>query len=1156
MKQSYRSVFGYILIAILGMGLLACSAHAQVISGDVVGTVIDKTGAVVPNATISAVNTGTSISYDSVANSVGEYRISNLPVGTYNITATAPNFAKTTVTGFKVELNKTNNLQITLELTTTTTSIEVVGGSESLDTTTANITTTFSEKAMADLPAASQGLGVLNLSLLSAGVGSSGGLGVGTGPSIGGQRPRNNSFTIEGVDNNNKSVTGPLVYVPNDAVEEFSVLQNQYSPEFGHSSGGQFQQVIKSGTNAYHGSVYIYSQNRNFNAVDQATKNNGFTSNQRYDNNRMGASVGGPIIKDKLFFFGGVEYNPVGQATVLGSPVCAPTAAGYTALQGAAGISANNLAILEKYVAPAGAAEVAPTGQNTCGNKQFLTGPNAGQSYETVAGVAVPEGILNFSGPNYTNNWAAYGSVNWNIGSKDELRARYIYNSNVGIDTAATLPAFYLPVPTKYDLVTINEYHTFSPAFTNEFRVGYNRYTNTTGAGNFTFPGLDQFPNITIYSLNGMDIGPDGNAPQFTIQNTYQATEALTWNHGKHTVKGGIEGRKLISPQSFTQRARGDYEYNSLNQYLTDYSPDYLGQRSVGQSTYYGDQVAIYWFVNDTWRVTRNLTLNLGLRYEYTTTPYGIRSQSLNNTAADGSLISVPGLLDFVSPRAPKNDYAPRVGFAYSPGGSGTTSIRGGFSMGYDVHYDNIGILSLPPELSVTENVDPAANTPNFLGGGGLPPGNGGVTTYPTAAAARAATSTYYPANVKDPYAMNWTLGVQHSFAKDLTAEIRYVGTRGVHLDVQQIVNLADATTSTVYLPTYTFNTPSQSALNALPYTLGGIASYAYGNGDGVVPIYDQNGFNQSALTVFNPAGSSTYNGLALQVNKQMSHGLQFVGAYTFSKTIDNSTADFHTTDITPRRQQNFEDLAADRSLSGLDHRHRFTLAMVYDMPFFKDGNKFVRNTLGNWEFAPVYTFETGEWGTVQDGVDANLNGDAAGDRAIWNPNGVGQTGSGVIPLCTSAIPVAAGVCTTANALNNAAVSPNPAYAGTTFDVIDNIVAYQAINRSARYIQAYYGAQATVGRNTLQMQSINNLDLTAVKRISFTERLNAEFGAQFFNVLNHPQFVGGSLNNVNDIGVTGSARSAFEPSKGIFGNFSAVFPSNARTLQLSLKFLF
>ena len=329
--MAYRGMLSYLGVAILVLSLAICGqVSAQVISGDLVGTVLDKTGAAVPNAKVDVTNAETGVKYQTVANDSGEYRFNNLPVGTYNVSAMTSNFATTTINNFKIELNKTSTLQITLEIKGATTSIEVSGAAPALDTTTSQISTTFDQRLSSDLPVSSVANGVLNLSLLSAGVATGGGIGAGMGPAVGGQRPRNNNFTIEGVDNNNKVVTGALVNIPNDAVAEFSVLQNQFSPDFGHSSGGQFNTIIKSGTNSFHGDAYIYSENRNFNAIDQSTINNGFTSNQRFDNNRMGGTFGGPIFKNKLFFFGALEYNPVGQAAILGSPVCAPTAAGYS----------------------------------------------------------------------------------------------------------------------------------------------------------------------------------------------------------------------------------------------------------------------------------------------------------------------------------------------------------------------------------------------------------------------------------------------------------------------------------------------------------------------------------------------------------------------------------------------------------------------------------------------------------------------------------------------------------------------------------------------------------------------------------------------------------------------------------------------------------
>ena len=1120
MRKQHRNLFVWVgVVALLAVLALGVQVSAQVISGDLVGTVFDKTGAVVPNASIEAVNVGTGEKYSATANEAGEYRFTNLPVGSYNVSAESSNFAKTTVNNFKIELNKTSTLPITLEVKGAQTSIEVSGAPVALDTTTATLSNTFDNRYSEDLPAASIGNGVLNLSLLSSGVASSGGVGAGTGPSIGGQRPRNNNFMIEGVDNNSKSVTGPLVGIPNDAVAEFSVLQNQYSPEFGHSSGGQFNTIIKSGTNSLHGGAYLYSQNRNFNAIDVALKNQGFTENPRFDSNRMGGDVGGPIIKNKLFFFGAMQYNPVGQASVSAAALCSPTANGFTQLQNivtANGYNQNNLDILQQFSAPGtgGACPSVPAtdpkGNPNTNSQIFITDPTNPNGF-----TGVDVAINPVAAPNFTNNWAAIGAIDYNISSSDQMRGRYVYNRSVGLDFTPNLPAFFLPAPTKNHLLTISEYHTFRSNLTNEFRVGYNRFTNVTDTGNFQFPGLDSFPNLEFFDIN-LQVGPDPNGPQFTIQNLYQALDTVTWTKGRHAFKFGVEGRKYISPQSFTQRSRGDYDYTTLDLYIRDFTPDFLAERSLGNPVYYGDQSALYVFANDDWRIRHNLTLNLGVRYEYTTIPAGERLQSLNQDA------SVPGLIDFSEPRASKNNWGPRVGLAYSPGTSGRTSIRAGAGISFDVLYDNIGILSLPPQLSGTIDCPGPGCPPDgsFLADGGIPPTAGGIVTFPDLLTQRESTANHIVVNQLSPTSYQWSLGVQHSFGKDYTVEVRYVGTRGVHLNTQERINRQTKTSPTEFLPTFT-TAPDQATLDALPLTLNDINANS-----SFVPAYANAGFDAQSLVQFTPNGDSIYHGLATQVTKRMSNGLQFIASYTWSHTIDDSTADFFTTVLTPRRTQDFQNLGADRSNSALDHRHRFTVALLYDVPFFKQKNNwFAKNIIGNWKLAPVYTYQTGEWATVESNQDANRNGDAAGDRAILNTSATTKgTGTDVTALTNSS--------------------------GDT-------VAYLADDPTAQYIRAGLGALATVGRNTLLTKPINNVDLTAAKGINLTERFRIEFNANAFNLFNHAQFVPGSLNDILSIGYTGSGVSNYlTPGNSVFNNASQTFASNARVLQLGMKVTF
>ncbi len=304
-------------IALIAIAVLSLPMYmgAQAISGDLLGVVSDSSGAVVPNAQVVATNLATGSKTTTTTNASGEYHFVNLPVAHYSLEMTGSNM----VGGYKdvqVQLNRQTTANITAAVSGKQETLEVTAESLTIDTTTHNIQNTFETKEVQDLPTATIGLGVLNLSLLNAGVATSGGIGAGTGPSISGQRPRNNNFTIEGVDNNSKSVTGPVVTIPNDAVENFTVLQNQFSPEFGHSSGGQFNQTIVSGSNKWHGRVYEYMQNRNLNAIDASnarTQPGPDFTNPGFDNNRLGGQVGGPIWKDKVFFFTNQEYNPTHQ---------------------------------------------------------------------------------------------------------------------------------------------------------------------------------------------------------------------------------------------------------------------------------------------------------------------------------------------------------------------------------------------------------------------------------------------------------------------------------------------------------------------------------------------------------------------------------------------------------------------------------------------------------------------------------------------------------------------------------------------------------------------------------------------------------------------------------------------------------------------------
>jgi hypothetical protein len=1078
-------------------------AIAQSTSGNMAGVVYDPSGATVPGASMTARNEATGIESTTRSTSSGQYRLDNLPVGSYELSVSAAGFSRADSTGVLVALNQTVTANVSLEVEKASTRVEVTAAPAAIDTTTAQIQATFEGRQLQDLPMAVGGSGVANLSLLTAGVGTSSGLGFGTGPSVGGQRPANNNFTIEGVDNNDKATTGPLVTVPNDAVAEFTALQNQFSPEFGHSSGGQFNQILKSGTNEFHGLLYEYFKNRNLEAADNQSAVGGSELHPRFDRNRFGATLGGPLKKNKMFFFLDWEYFPMGESS--STYYYAPTQAGYDTLGSLAGVNQTNLSVLKKYMGIAAAAspvETLPSGRPV-----------------SVGSATVPVGKIPSSLPNWQNNQSGVASFDYSISEKDSLRARYVFNRIGQVDHEGFPAQFFGVRQTNLYLATVSEYHTFTPSLTNEFRLGFNRFNDSIPVpGSEQFPGLDQFPNISIYEL-GLSFGPDPSAPQFSVQNTYQITDNVSWTRGPHSLKFGFDGWKSISPSSFTQRSRGDYEWVYLADYLADISPDAAAERGLGNVVYYGDQVLLSFFANDTWKIRPNLTLNLGLRYEYQTVPYSERLQTVN------ALASVPGLVSFTEPKPQKTNFMPRIGIAYSPGTSGRTSIRAGFGINYDVLYDNLGTLSLPPQFST--NVDAAGlGRPGFLAGGGILP-NTTVGALPPSQA-RFLTQGYIP-DQKRPESIQWNFGIQHVFAQDYTAEVRYLGTRGLFLPLQVQLNRQPVVNAANALPVY-FNMPSQATLDSLTNTLSPLQT-AYTGGGALVPAYAAAGFNNPAspITAFLPVGNSTYHGLATQLTRRFSHGLQFLGSYTWSHNIDDSTAAVSSTVFAPRRPQDSQSLRSERASSMLDHRNRLSAALIYEMPFFKNRGWLLKNFLSNWEVAPVYIYQTGSLVTPQSEVDSNLNGDSASDRVFLNPAGNPALGSATRPLRNTA--------------------------GQT-------VAYVATNPAAGYVAAPLGTLPDAGRNLLHLNPINDIDMTLAKRFVLGERCRVEFAARAFNVLNHPQYTGGFLDDVlflpfppNSAGGA-LARGSFDPSSTSFQKWDRVFSSNARTLTLSLKLSF
>jgi Ca-activated chloride channel homolog len=1019
------------------------------------------------------------------------------------------------------------------------------GGAELVNTTTTQLSKSYNGRQVADLAqtnvGGAYGGGVNNLALLAPNVTSPGGVGVGTGGSVGGQRPRNNTFTIDGVDNNDKAATGPQAYVSPENVAEFAFVQNQFSAEFGRSTGGQFLTVTKSGTNDFHGSVYGFSRNRYLNALDNAQQiagvvrenppPSGATFMPRYDFFRGGVNLGGPVFvptfglgarrfydgRDKLFFYGAYERLQQGAAAShLG--ITAPTAQGLTTLNAIPGLSQTNLAVFNLY------APVAPA--NDAGTIN-------------VNGVSVPIGNAAFTAANFLKQNNVLANIDYNQSTRTTQRWHFNLTNNAAVDTRADLPVFYALQTNKQRLFSYALLHTFTPNLVNETRMAYRRSEVNTPAPDILFPGLSVFPNIELAEL-GLDIGPGTIAPQSVIENNYQLTDTVTYLMGNHALKFGGDFRHIISPQRYDWRARGRYDYSTAELFLRDLSPDLVGERSsTNGTTYYGNQNLFYAFMQDDWRVRPNITLNLGLGYSYQQMPVGAREQSLN------AVSSVPGLIAFNVPGTQKRNFAPKLGIAYAPnfrdgllgrvfGSNGRSAVRAGLSLGYDYIFDQFYSSSQPPQLAQTLSIpDLTAQTPNFLGGGAIPPVSPPAAD--GAAAARRATSSFIP-NQEVPYSLTWTLSLQRQFMTDWSMELRYMGTRGVHLLTQNRINRTGkvGVAGRTGLPTF-LAAPAQVQIDALRSQLTLADINARSN---YVSGFDAAGFNGANVSAFLSNGNSIYHGAAAELRRRFSKGFELSAAYTWSHLMDDSTAEVFSTVLSPHRAEEFQDLRRERADSALDRRHRFVVSAIYELPFFRNNSGGIAYLLlGGFNFTGTWSLESGERATVLSGIDANLNADTIGDRTVRNPDGIRNTASIVIPLLAT--------CTAFNLEGTCAQSD-----------ASRTVGYLAVNPSAEYIQAGPGAVSNSARNTLLLPGINNVDFSIFKNFRFGEgSKKIQLRADFFNLFNHAQYVPGSVNEVSPVPTAG-ARRLNTVGFAQFNRPDLIFSGHPRVIQIALRFDF
>ncbi len=949
--------FNYIrtlVVLALVLVVFASITIAQSTKGTIAGVVSDKSGAVVPGASVTATAVDGIDSRSVVSGSNGEYRIEPLTPGDYVVTVEAKGFAKTKVQGVVVHTSVITSNNIAVAIAGTTETVTVEAQSDAIQTESGELSKTLSTKAIQDLPYGSQNPYSLAVTLPGVTtVASRDSFTNGTGFSVNGLRPRSNNFLIDGFDNNDNGISGQAFQPAiTEAVQEVTVLTNSYAAEFGRGGGSVSNLSFKSGGNQFHGALWEQYSGAGLDALK--SEDHRLTDVPQYVNNIFGFRVGGPIVKNKLYFFGTSQWNRFfGDSGA--SILKLPTANGYAVLNSLAqGGNANAALMLQ----PLGTLR-APVDAT---NSLVAIGARAG----CPAPCNVEYGFFRRTdkGQSLSREWTS--RVDYN-GASDNLYVRYTDSRN---DSSPDLFANSGALPSQDTqqggpsrIFGTMWAHTFSPKLINEFRFSAQQLDFTFAPTPATANNpLANTPTVTLASTMNYFWGgySQSSFPQGRGHKTFQFQDAMSWNLGNHSIKMGADMAILLIQDKVPFNAFGLLNVSGggdcstiglvkcteLANYLDGFAgPEGTYSKSFGNPRQnVGTNQQAYYF-QDSWKMLSNLTLDFGLRYELQ--PFDALN-SLQYPSIDRKTIATDTLLTRHEVKSDKNNFAPRFGFAYTPSflksifGEQKTVIRGGYGIYYDAFFTNI-----------SNNV--AASSPNAVGFSDTSgTGRGDVNPLTTlanatAVARRTATISSVDSNFTNPMIQQWNLNVQRELPMQMKAEVAYVGTRGERLWVNEQLN---------------------------PRIAGGAREVA----------------DRGSISVRSNRGDSIYHGLQTSLTRNVGF-LQVRGSYTFSKAIDNQSEVFASSGGASR-WMNVKDPRSDRGVSAFDRTHRAAISYSLQSPSF--GNHGLKaNIFGGWNTTGVVSFQSGTPETIYfAGVDQNGDGEAYNDRPTYgNPKGTQQLG-------------------------------------------------------------------------------------------------------------------------------------------------------------------
>ena len=930
--------FAMTIAVLLGFALPA-RVSAQMVGATISGTIIDATGAVVPNVKIVIKNVSTGSVANAATNGVGVFNAPNLPPGNYELTASAEGFSTLVRSRITLTVGQELVLNLTLQVGNTTQQIEVTTEAPSVDLANATVGNLINGTTVEELPL--NGRSWSDLAILATGVHTVGNQpaisstdrtkrGMGLELSISGGRPQQNNYLLDGVNINNYTNAGPGSLLGGnlgtDAVGEFSVLTTNYSAEYGRTSGGVISAITKSGSNQIHGSVYEFLRNKSLDAANFIDDSNGVPK-PPFRRNQFGASIGGPIRKDQTFFF--ADYEGVRQG--LGSTLIAvvPTPAQVAAAE----------ARLPSGVTP---------------------DPNA-LLYLKTFWPASPTGIFTFAGNQNTGEDFVIVRADHNFSEKDRIFGTYLHDNSHQIEPDE-MNNKLIHNQSIRQTFALEWSHVINTQLLNSFRLGFNRDNTASplGAKAVNPAAADpRFGYESGSSAGALQFG-DGFTPfsggtsvalPFEFHwNSFQFYDNIYYTKGIHSMKFGANAERIQEKFFGADTPGGAFVFNTLTDFLANqpvsFSIDVAGTetpRHIRMSIAGG-------YFQDDIHFRPNLTFNVGLRYEFGEVPYEIDGKLANLRMLSSTAFPNPHLGSPYFRNPTKYDWEPRIGFAWDPFKNGKSSVRGGFGM-FDV-------LPMPAQLGAgLDSSSPFAEKLNI----GDPPTL--VNTFPNKIssippAKLPNTAAYYlmDFNPKRPLVLQWNLNLEHQLTPSTTLGIGYVGSRGIHLWIQSDANAiqpAQTPGGNLQWPCpdgfSPFRTPQGATIN--------VCNGFTGEGDNARP----DPFISGTLSYAQWKGWYNYHALQVQLKKALSHGFQIGGNYTWAKNIDIGSgavaADQYTNSVTgllwycePCR----------RGLADTDVRNNITVDYLWNIPTAESFAAPLKAILGNWQAGGILTIENG----------------------------------------------------------------------------------------------------------------------------------------------------------------------------------------------------